>query len=1248
MNKIQLTELQSRAEKINLSISNLVLLTKMFLQVVIVASLIVVPISGQTQSADVMSILDAPSFNNYGQNVWGPGVELPVLSFRHDVLDLNDQGTIDGVGGVNVKNSLPIKQGTANLICGTGRFIDPVSGDCFSCADGYSHDFTKPVTEPGVCFKKTNLEKATVKGSPEFFCGAGEFLDLQSGDCYSCPSGYEHHFLFDVDDPKVCQRNEAADYTGHDAPDSCDVTEGEFSGGLVDPVGCYSCPSGYSYTGLSVNNNNACKKRNNKKATFVKDVGSIFTPCPGGTFANFGSTKCHRCDSGYIHDPSKRVEEKGVCYKDIGTTATHKYNLFACKAGEFLGGFGDLNGCYTCPDDLMHDSGLSVNTPGVCYANSVAIDPQDVQLFCPSGEFYDVLTGKCASCPSGFKHDSSLPANQRGVCFAQDNQLALQDNGEKSLGCDKGQFYNTSDNSCYTCPIGFFHNPLASASDANICLSLEDGSAYDSGVVIDYDYQLKMGVSGGIEIQPGSVDIEYRPKVKIDISATDNMDGGEHFKISTSQDTEDSSLNMASSWPSASMWFDTYQDSTSNAQGTVHYPYPEYDKTSSVINWQQRQESFDLWDFDTNGEKSSSEVLFDESNIPMLSAQVGNGELNPYIFNNHICDITGIEPCIIDTLLGVFDPPLEISTGVKIQGPPLVPGGPPTTKALKKGPLGLGYVVTELGIKIPAMDVPLLDSEHQIDDFKANYEGEFQQQTVLSEKAVESYINHKLWAGNHTGVILGLLNQGLKAPDVSRLDIDLDGLIAVATNVPMGAQASMIAVPPLDWWNVSASAFDLDIGTVFHFEKDLKFEPNLQIKLNFSRPVQVETSSGSGVYQSTNNTSIAVGDDLDFIHPGGTLVITPSYTLANNRFSNDTNFMLTPLIEKEIVSVLTKGILLPKFSYKAVQATAELSPEPIKLADMDYYNADGDDTKSVFKLLGFEEIAGSQLTVTGTNQVPQAACRDVELPLSEDGSAILLAHDIDNGSSDPDGHALEYTLDTDSFSCPDIGFRTITLTVTDEFGLSDSCTAQVNIKDTINPTLSLGQDQTLEATSNKGAEFTPVFSAADNCGNVTTTVTPDSNIFPVGETQVEITTTDSSGNNINEQMLVTVVDTTAPTINSITTNPRSIWPPNRRFVPIDIIVDAQDAVDKAVQCKVTDVKTRLRKMPRSGFWKRIKWWLKRYIRWNPTWEMIDTDTVALVALPRTKHKLAIECRDFSGNISTQKVVVKVKRPRYRL
>ncbi|WP_033961693.1 BspA family leucine-rich repeat surface protein [Psychroserpens jangbogonensis] len=81
------------------------------------------------------------------------------------------------------------------------------------------------------------------------------------------------------------------------------------------------------------------------------------------------------------------------------------------------------------------------------------------------------------------------------------------------------------------------------------------------------------------------------------------------------------------------------------------------------------------------------------------------------------------------------------------------------------------------------------------------------------------------------------------------------------------------------------------------------------------------------------------------------------------------------------------------------------------------------------------------------NENPNAICQNISVQLNPGfGSITIAPNDLDNGSTD------NCTIDTISlsqttFSCGDIGTNSVTLTVTDVAGNSDTCTATVTITD---------------------------------------------------------------------------------------------------------------------------------------------------------------------------------------------------------
>ncbi|RME12663.1 MAG: HYR domain-containing protein, partial [Bacteroidetes bacterium] len=141
--------------------------------------------------------------------------------------------------------------------------------------------------------------------------------------------------------------------------------------------------------------------------------------------------------------------------------------------------------------------------------------------------------------------------------------------------------------------------------------------------------------------------------------------------------------------------------------------------------------------------------------------------------------------------------------------------------------------------------------------------------------------------------------------------------------------------------------------------------------------------------------------------------------------------------------------------------------------------------------------------------------------------------DIDNGSSDVCGLA-SLTASPSTFDCSDIGTNNVTLTVTDNGGLTDACTAVVTVQDMVAP-VAVCQNITVQLGSNGTVSITPVDvdgGSTDACGIATRTL--DNSSFTCadkGTNTVTLTVIDNYGNQDDCQATVTVEDKMDPVIN---------------------------------------------------------------------------------------------------------------------
>ena len=156
---------------------------------------------------------------------------------------------------------------------------------------------------------------------------------------------------------------------------------------------------------------------------------------------------------------------------------------------------------------------------------------------------------------------------------------------------------------------------------------------------------------------------------------------------------------------------------------------------------------------------------------------------------------------------------------------------------------------------------------------------------------------------------------------------------------------------------------------------------------------------------------------------------------------------------------------------------------------------------------------------------PIADCQNITVQLDNNGEIIITGNDIDNGSSDNIG-IVSYTVDPNTFTCNELGENSVTLTVLDAAGNSDTCNAIVTIEDDINPTI-IGQDAAgnLDGTGTVTIPISSVDNGSfDNCNIDNLILTPNTFTL-IGTYNAVLEGTDSSGNTNNVTVEITIIDT---------------------------------------------------------------------------------------------------------------------------
>jgi hypothetical protein len=168
------------------------------------------------------------------------------------------------------------------------------------------------------------------------------------------------------------------------------------------------------------------------------------------------------------------------------------------------------------------------------------------------------------------------------------------------------------------------------------------------------------------------------------------------------------------------------------------------------------------------------------------------------------------------------------------------------------------------------------------------------------------------------------------------------------------------------------------------------------------------------------------------------------------------------------------------------------------------------------------------------NEDPVAICQNVTIQLDATGNTSVTALAVNNNSTDNCG-IQSYSLSKTDFVCSDLGEKTVTLTVTDLSGNTNTCEATITVQDLIDPvavcspiTISLNSsgNHTLAA----GDIATLSAGSSDNCAIVSRVVSPNTfDCTDIGTpVNVTLTVTDADGNSDDCTTTVTVQDIIAP------------------------------------------------------------------------------------------------------------------------
>jgi hypothetical protein len=201
------------------------------------------------------------------------------------------------------------------------------------------------------------------------------------------------------------------------------------------------------------------------------------------------------------------------------------------------------------------------------------------------------------------------------------------------------------------------------------------------------------------------------------------------------------------------------------------------------------------------------------------------------------------------------------------------------------------------------------------------------------------------------------------------------------------------------------------------------------------------------------------------------------------------------------------------------------------------------------------------------------------------------------------------------------------------------------------PVASAGDDQVVEATGANGASVrldgsmsedpdgdTLSYEWRDAAGNVVATVAQPNVVLPLGAHSLTLTVDDQRGGTASDTVLITIRDTTAPLISSVTASPNVLWAPNHKLVPVTLATVASDAVTAVPACQIGSV-TSSEPPNGGGDGNTVADWL-----------IVDNLSLHLRAERAGNgsgrvYTIVVRCRDIAGNVSTGSAEVTVPHDR---
>jgi uncharacterized membrane protein YgcG len=398
---------------------------------------------------------------------------------------------------------------------------------------------------------------------------------------------------------------------------------------------------------------------------------------------------------------------------------------------------------------------------------------------------------------------------------------------------------------------------------------------YDIGAVVTYNADVQVGVEGSFVLDRGSVDVDFGGIASISANAQSAAPG--QVVTVTTGFTQSGPYAMASRYPSVDMALGSFV----KAKVRISADYAGVD-------------------YGTGAQVREQAVMFDRDSLNTSLQHVG---------------VDGVVRFFDREWLGLNASTSGLRIRIAEQELPLFTGGVYRTDiTVPFGNLAPGvpqFSLADLAALTPELSTPA----------RPNYDCGGCTGVARNEVQSDGSLISATPVGTRTllgGVTDGsqftlpFVNDGLQDPDFARLDLDVDS-VSLVWGTPLGVIFEARKLPskakilgPIIAAEINA--LDFDIASFWSFDQRLRFEPNLQVELRFSRPLRVK-AAGETDFAEVSSKVIAAGGTLEFVQPDGDVTITPVYTLRGNRFFNHTRLLMTPATQLTLGQLRLYGLV---------------------------------------------------------------------------------------------------------------------------------------------------------------------------------------------------------------------------------------------------------------------------------------------------------------------------------------------------